>query len=399
MLAAYEKKKNTPEAEEEQEVGGNAAFDERLAEVLQCMANDPTNEDEFHPLKVGLEKLKKRQYQRRLKAARRRGILAIAAKKENKRKQLERKRKKTNVGEGQGSTPLLPCRGERRTGRERGGQGGRRAAGRAIAPAPAVEPPPAVEPASVVVCGGGAGGETAPPAAKPSAAVLPPVPPAAGPGAAPRVLEVELAVVFLLKVLRKGDHNRLADIKQHVATGEDFFVRSRNIVYPAEALRIALSQYEEEVRTSKPATLPAAPAASSPAAEEVAAPPPGKRQRLEVPDEKKALLNKGGAELQIYHGRANDLEPQFKMICKSCGATCSRAIHKASLGHLLAWGHLPCNGVVSKHNDWKMKDEMLPHAKRQEWLTWAESHLRFAWDEQQRLRQDGRQDEPIELKG
>ena len=124
-----------------------------------------------------------------------------------------------------------------------------------------------------------------PPAAKPSAAVLPPVPPAAGPGAAPRVLEVELAVVFLLKVLRKGDHNRLADIKQHVATGEDFFVRSRNIVYPAEALRIALSQYEEEVRTSKPATLPAAPAASSPAAEEVADPPPSKRQRVEVPGE------------------------------------------------------------------------------------------------------------------
>ena len=238
-----------------------------------------------------------------------------------------------------------------------------------------------------------------PPAAKPSAAELPPVPPAAGPGAAPRVLEVELAVVFLLKVLRKGDHNRLADIKQHVATGEDFFVRSRNIVYPAEALRIALSQYEEEVRTSKPATLPAAPAASSPAAEEVAAPPPGKRQRLEVPDEKKALLNKGGAELQIYHGRANDLEPQFKMICKSCGATCSRAIRKASLGHLLAWGHLRCKGVSSKHNDWKMNDEMLPHAKRQEWLTWAESHLRFAWGEQQRLRQDGRQDEPMELNG
>ena len=216
--------------------------------------------------------------------ARTRGIIAIAAKKENKRKQLERKRKKTNVGEGQGSTPLLPCRNERRTGNGRG-RGGRRAVGRAVAPAPAVEPPPAVEPASVVVCGGGAGGETAPPAAKPSAAVLPPVPPAAGPGAAPRVLEVELAVVFLLKVLRKGDHNRLADIKQHVATGEDFFVRSRNIVYPAEALRIALSQYEEEVRPSKPATLPAAPAASSPAAEEVADPPPSKRQRVEVPGE------------------------------------------------------------------------------------------------------------------
>ena len=329
--------------------------------------------------------------------ARARGIMQRASNKEKKKKRLEERKRKTNVGEG---TPLLPCRGERRTGRgRRGGQGGRRAAGRAVAPAPAVEPPPAVEPASVVVCGGGAGGETAPPAAKPSAAVLPPVPPAAGPGAAPRVLEVELAVVFLLKVLRKGDHNRLADIKQHVATGEDFFVRSRNIVYPAEALRIALSQYEEEARTSKPATLPAAPAASSPAAEEVAAPPPGKRQRLEVPDEKKALLNKGGAELQIYHGRANDLEPQFKMICKSCRATCSRAINKASLGHLLAWGHLPCNGAVSKHNDWKMKDEMLPHAKRQEWLTWAESHLRFAWGEQQRLRQDGRQDEPMELKG
>ena len=56
VLAAYEKKNNTPEAaEEEQEVGGNAAFDERLAEVLQCMANDLTNEDEFQPLKVGLD--------------------------------------------------------------------------------------------------------------------------------------------------------------------------------------------------------------------------------------------------------------------------------------------------------------------------------------------------------
>ena len=135
-----------------------------------------------------------------------------------------------------------------------------------------------------------------PPAAKPSAAELPPVPPAAGPGAAPRVLEVERAVAFVLRVLRKGDHNSLDEVKRHVARGKDFLVRGRhnNCLYPAEALKIALSQYEEEVRTSKPATLPAAPAASSPAAEEVAAPPPGKRQRLEVPDEKKALLNKGG---------------------------------------------------------------------------------------------------------
>ena len=127
-------------------------------------------------------------------------------------------------------------------------------------------------------------------------------------------------------------------------------------------------------------------------------PPPGKRQRLGVPDENRFKLNNGAAELQIYHGRAHDLEPQFKMICKSCGATCSRAIRKASLGHLLAWGHLSCNGNSSWHNEWKMDNKMLPHAERQSWLTWAKSHLRCAWDEQQRLRQDGRQDEPMELK-
>ena len=272
VLAAYEKKRNLSEAAEEEQEMGDAAFDEKMAEVLQCMANDPTNEDEFHPLKVGLEKLKKRQYDRRLRLARAHGIIERAANKEKKRQQLERKRKKANVGEGQGSTPLLPCRNERRTGNGRG-QGGRRAVGRAVAPAPAVEPPPAVEPASVVVCTGGAGGETAPPAAKPSAAVLPPVPPAAGPGAAPKVLEVERAVAFVLKVLRQGDDNRLAEVKRHVAAGKDFFVCRHNCVIPAEALEIALSQYAEEVRTSKPATLPAAPAASSPAAEEVALPP------------------------------------------------------------------------------------------------------------------------------
>ena len=67
VLAAYEKKK-MPEAEEEeeQEVGKNAAFDETLAEVLQCMANDPTNEDEFQPLKVGLEQLKKTSVQAKI---------------------------------------------------------------------------------------------------------------------------------------------------------------------------------------------------------------------------------------------------------------------------------------------------------------------------------------------
>ena len=210
---------------------------------------------------------------------------------------------------------------------------------------------------------------------------------------------MELAVVFLLKVLRKGDHNRLADIKQHVATGEDFFVRSRNIVYPAEALRIALSQYEEEVRTSKPATLPAAPAASSPAAEEGVAAPPVKRQRVAVPLENKFLLNKGLAEFQIYHGREKDKAPQFKVECFSCGATCSRTVHKASLGHLLAWGHLSCKGDISKHTAWKMDNKMLPHAERQSWFNWAKLHLRCAWDEQQRLRPDGQQDEPMELKG
>ena len=51
VLAAYEKKKNTPQAaeEEEEQAMGDAAFDEQMEEVLQCMANDPTNEDEFHP--------------------------------------------------------------------------------------------------------------------------------------------------------------------------------------------------------------------------------------------------------------------------------------------------------------------------------------------------------------
>ena len=98
VLAAYEKKKNLSEAAEEEQEMGDAAFDEKMAEVLQCMANDPTNEDEFHPLKVGLEKLKKRQYQRRLRLARAHGIIARAANKEKKRKQLEQKRKKANVG-------------------------------------------------------------------------------------------------------------------------------------------------------------------------------------------------------------------------------------------------------------------------------------------------------------
>ena len=103
VLAAYEKKK-MPEAEEEeeeeeQEVGKNAAFDETLAEVLQCMANDPTNEDEFQPLKVGLEQLKKRQYRRKLREARARGAMERKVREERKRKAAERKRK-TNDGEG-----------------------------------------------------------------------------------------------------------------------------------------------------------------------------------------------------------------------------------------------------------------------------------------------------------
>ena len=160
---------------------------------------------------------------------------------------------------------------------------------------------------------------------------------------------------------------------------------------------MALLQYEKELQTStKPATMPAAPAASS-SAEEVAAPSsPAKRPRVGVPQ--KFPLNEGAAELQIYRGRALDIEPQFKMWCKSCNATCSRAIYKASLGHLLMWAHLPCEGDFAKHNEWKMRKDMLPHDKRQVWLTWAESHLRDAWGEQQRLRQDDRQDEPMELK-
>ena len=60
--------------------------------------------------------------------------------------------------------------------------------------------------------------------------------------------------------------------------------------------------------------MPAAPAASSPAAEEVAAPPPAKRPRVGVPQTCKFLLNKGAAELQIYHGRVADVEPQFKNV-------------------------------------------------------------------------------------
>ena len=326
VLAAYETKKNTPEAAEEEQQMGDAAFDESMAEVLQCMANDPTNEDEFQPLKVGLEKLRKRQYQRRLRLARARGIIAIAANKEKKRKQLERKRKKTNVGEGQGSTPLLPCRNERRTGNGRG-QGGRRAVARAVAPAPAVEPPPAVEPVSVVVCTGGAGDETAPPAANPSAAVLPPLPPAAGPGAEPKVLEVERAVAFVLKVLRKGDDNQLAEVKRHVAAGKDFFVGKHNCYLPAKALEISLSKYEEEKRASKPATLPAAPAPPSPAAEEPptadgsrladsqadedAASRAAKGQRVVgrgrgVPLKDKFDLNDGNTQLQSYNGRKEE---------------------------------------------------------------------------------------------
>ena len=118
-----------------------------------------------------------------------------------------------------------------------------------------------------------------------------------------------------------------------------------------------------------------------------------------VPEKDKFKLNEGFAELQIYRGRYADAEPQFKMWCKSCHATCSRAIYKASLGHLLMWGHLPCEGDITKHNGWKMCDTMLPHDKRRDWLTRAKSdpYLRDAWDEQQRLRQDGQQDEPIEL--
>ena len=215
------------------------------------------------------------------------------------------------------------------------------------------------------------------------------------------MLAVSSAVAKVLLVLRQGKEAQLAEIKRHVSLEKDFLVHKCNILIPAAALKLALLQYEEELlqTSTKPATMPAAPAASSSAEEEVAAPSsPAKRPRVSVPQDCRFRLNEGAAELQIYRGRALDIEPQFKMCCKSCNATCSRAIYKASLGHLLMWAHLPCEGDFAKHNGWKMCNKMLPHDKRQDWLTWAESHLRDAWGEQQRLRLDDRQDEPMELK-
>ena len=167
-----------------------------------------------------------------------------------------------------------------------------------------------------------------PPAAKPSAAVLPPVPPAAGPGAAaPIVLEVERAVGYVLRALLKGDEAVLTDVKRHVAAGKDFFVGGHKCVIPVFALSVALSRYEEEVPTSKPATLPAARAPPSPAAEEPptadgsrladsqadedAASRAAKGQRVVgrgrgVPLEDKFDLNDGKTQLQSYNGRKEE---------------------------------------------------------------------------------------------
>ena len=148
-----------------------------------------------------------------------------------------------------------------------------------------------------------------------------------GPGAAPKVLEVERAVAFVLKVLRQGGHNRLAAVKRHVAAGKDFFVGGHEWVIPVFALSVALSRYEEEVPTSKPATLPAAPAPPSPAAEEPptadgsrladsqadedAASRAAKGQRVVgrgrgVPLKDKFDLNDGNTQLQSYNGRKKE---------------------------------------------------------------------------------------------
>ena len=148
-----------------------------------------------------------------------------------------------------------------------------------------------------------------------------------GPGAAPKVLEVERAVAFVLKVLRQGGHNRLAAVKRHVAAGKDFVGGHDKWVIPVFALSVALSRYEEEVPTSKPATLPAARAPPSPAAEEPptadgsrladsqadedAASRAAKGQRVVgrgrgVPLKDKFDLNDGNTQLQSYNGRQKD---------------------------------------------------------------------------------------------
>ena len=149
-----------------------------------------------------------------------------------------------------------------------------------------------------------------------------------GPGAAPKVLEVERAVAFVLKVLRQGDHNRLAEVKGHVAAGKDFFVGGKHTcVIPVLALSFALSWYEEEVPTSKPATLPVARAPLSPAAgepptadgscladsqaDEDAASRAAKGQRVVgrgrgVPLKDKFDLNDGNTQLQSYNGRKKE---------------------------------------------------------------------------------------------
>ena len=109
--------------------------------------------------------------------------------------------------------------------------------------------------------------------------------------------------------------------------GKDFFVGGHKFVIPVFALSVALSRYEEEVATSKPATLPAAPAPPSPAAEEPptadgsrladsqadedAASRAAKGQRVVgrgrgVPLKDKFDLNDGNTQLQSYNGRKKE---------------------------------------------------------------------------------------------
>ena len=92
------------------------------------------------------------------------------------------------------------------------------------------------------------------------------------------MLGVEVAVAKVMKVLRLGKEAQLAEIKRLAAAEKPFFVSKHNCLIPALALKLALLQYEQEEKelqtSTKPATLPAAPAASSSAEEEGAAPPP-----------------------------------------------------------------------------------------------------------------------------
>ena len=118
-----------------------------------------------------------------------------------------------------------------------------------------------------------------------------------------------------------------AEVKGYAAAGKDFFVSKHNCCILARALKMALSQYEKELQTSKPATLPAARAPPSPAAEEPptadgsrladsqadedAAPRAARGQRVVgrgrgVPLEDKFDLNDGNTQLQSYNGRKEE---------------------------------------------------------------------------------------------